>query len=387
MDLRPLTSSWSPPANKASQLQDLRLFDLPTPTPSTAMSINSSDFVLDEGLDEDEDVLAFHSQRQRGGDGGYSPSPDPIPVRDPDPVTSPPSSPATDTVIIDGMPLSASRAALNTFLSGSGDKITSLQLRRLHSHGMLRARVKFDSTETADAALQRDGTTFAGSERVVTVKPASPERWDDGCGSAWAAPPNSIVATPQESLLARLPDANAVRSSFWSAFGAARSAAERLEKQAKNLGEELEGRLHVSEKVAETREAIADVDRRLHVSERVGEVAAVGKAAAEDVDQTYGISKQVGKVVSDVGSAARIVVREVDDNLQLSDKAREATNMALKHESIGPTVRSVVDSLGASTQDRVDASPARDTPRKKKNYQPSGIEQNKIDAEAPGIDE
>lgn len=348
--------------------------------------MNSSDFVLDEGLDEDEDVLAFHSQRQRSG-GGYSPFPDAAADTDLEPVTSSPSPPETDTVIIDGMPLSASRADLNIFLSGAGGKITSLQLRRLDTHGMLRARVKFESKEFAAAALQRDGAKFAGSERVVTVKPASPERWDDGCGLARTAPPNGTVAAAQNSLLAGLPDAGAVRSSFWSAFSAARSAAESLEKQAKRLGEELEGKLHVSEKVAETREAIADVDRSLQVSERMGEMAAVGKAAAEDVDQTYGISKQVGKVVSEVGSAARIVAREVDDNLQLSDKAREVTNMALKHDSIGPTVRSVVDSLGVKTKDGVDASPSRNTPRRRKNYQPSGIEQNKVDAEVPGIDE
>lgn len=308
--------------------------------------MNSSEFVLDEGLDDDEDVLAFHSQRQRNG-GGYETVESASPANPADtsaPSTSPPPS---DTVIIDGMPLSASRGDLNVFLAHIGDKIISLQLRRLEANGILRVRVRFDTTEAAAAALQRDGAIFAGSDQVVSVKPASPERWDDGCGAVdTKATTGGTAAAPPDSLMQKLPDASAVQSGFWSAFGAARAAAERLEIQAKRLGEELEGRLQVSEKVAETREALVEADKKLHVSERVGEMAAAGKAAAQDVDQTYGITKQVGKIVSEVGSAARIVAGEVDENLHLSDKAREATNVALKHEAIGPAVRSVVDSLG-----------------------------------------
>lgn len=342
----------------------------------------TSDFVLDEGLDDDEDVLAFHSQRQQ------TQNPEtPDPLSPPQSPTLSVSHPDTDTVIIDGMPLSTSRRDLNTFLSSCGDQITSLQLRRMPDHDMIRARVKFHTPAAVSLALARDGSAFTGTDRVVSVKPASPERWDDGCGlQGTKETADRTVGVPQASLLQNLPDTNAVKSGFWSAFCAAKAAAEKLETQAKRLGEELEGRLQVSEKITETREAIVDVDRKLLVSKRVGEMAAAGKAAAQGVDETYGISKQVGKIVNDVGSAARIVASEVDENLHLSDKAREATNMALKHDSIGPTVRSVVDSLGAKADEGIAGSPANDTPRRRKNYQPSGIPQPDIDANVPGVD-
>lgn len=341
-----------------------------------AMATTSSDFVLDEGLDDDEDVLAFHSQRQRTESGVYEP---PAPVLAPAAAHAASPAPPTDAVIIDGMPLAASRADLDSFLSGAGE-IASLQLRRLDVLRILRARVLFDSTDAAAAALKLDGAEFSPGF-AVSVKPASEERWEAGCSDAGAKSlPDGTVSAKQPSQGSHwpLPDASSVTKSFWSAFGAARAAAEKLEEQAKRLGEGLEERLHVSEKVAETRAAIGRVDADLHVSERMGEVAAAGKATADDIDQTYAISQRVGRIVDDVGSAARTVAREVDENLRISEKAREVTNMALQHNGIGPTVRTVVDNLESG-----EAVPA-ETPKRKKNYQPSGVEQDK-EEEFPGL--
>ncbi|CDF41032.1 unnamed protein product [Chondrus crispus] len=358
------------------------------------MAQEFSDFVLDEGLDDDEDILAFHSNRQRGG-GGYAetagtPQPNASPTT---PTTPPPSSPPdlppqTTTVIIDGMPPTSSRPDLDAFFSACGGKILSLQLRRIEASNILRARIKFDSEEAAASALQRDGQVFPRSDLAVSVKPASMERWNDGCGSQRGnGAPGATLTSPTNSIMQMLPDTNAVTSGFWSAFSAARSAAERLEEKATKLGEQLEEKLHLSEKVDETRDALVEVDRKLQVSEKVGKMAVAGKSAAQGIDETYGISKQVGKVAADVGSAARTMASEVDEDFHLSEKARVATNLALQNDTVGPAVRSIVDNFGATPTGEAAPSPRKDGVRRKKNYQPSGVEQNAVQTQLPGANE
>lgn len=264
------------------------------------------------------------------------------------------------------MPLSSSRADLDAFLTGTGP-ITHIQLRRLNA--ILRARVTFETSEAATLALQKDGYEFSPGNAVVSVKHDSVERWEQGCGNATGGKPEG------KGLMQMMPARERMTSSFWAAFGAAKRAAGKLEEGAKRLGEELEDRLAVSEKMDGAVEALERADERLQVSQRVGEVAAAGRNAAGELDRTYGISKGMERFVDEMGKGARIVAREVDENLQLSERAREMTNRALSHDGIGPTVRNVVDRVGGNEVEM------RDTPRKKKNYQPSGVEQNMEDGE------
>lgn len=198
----------------------------------------------------------------------------------------------------------------------------------------------------------------------MSVKQDCHERWEQGCGNVTRNKPE------EKGLMQMMPAKETVASSFWAAFGAAKRAAGRLEEGAKRLGDELEDRLAVSEKMDGAVEALERADEQLQVSQRVGEVAAAGRSAAGELDRTYGISEGVGRIVDEVGKGAKIVAREVDENLQLSERAREVTNRALSHDGIGPTVRNVVDTMGGKEVS------TEGTPRKKKNYQPSGIEQN-----------
>lgn len=230
----------------------------------------------------------------------------------------------------------------------------------------MRARVTFAHPTAARLALERDGHNFAPGAPCVSVKVDSDERWQQGCDTA------AVNSQPGAGLMNKLPPRETVTASFWAAFGAAKKAAESLEQGAKRLGEELETKLGVSDKLDGAAEALEKVDKQYQVSERMGEMAAAGKSAAGNLDETYGISKGVGRIVGEVSRGARIVAREVDENLQLSDKAREATNMALKHDAIGPAVRTVVDTVAGAEQ----GGGVSATPRKRKNYKPNGIEQH-----------
>lgn len=365
----------------------------------------SSDFVLDEGLDDDEDVLAFYSQQERvqptpaadlNGDTSTpdntsdetppQPQPDPPPAKPKQNLDAIP--PECTAVILDQMPLQSSRSDVDQFLHGCG-QIIALKVRHLESKGYMQARVTFDSNQAVQLAVQRSATPFGHqSSRNVIVRPVKSDA---------VAQSNCTQSDKGAAALARqevakmansLPPVEAVSSSFWSMFGAAKKAAGALEERAKLLGERLENQLHVGDKVQETRQRIAQMDSEYQVSQRMGEMAAAGRATAGDLDHKMGISKGVGAVSESVGSAAKIVAREVDENLDLSGRARQAANVALQNEALGPTVKSVVASIGGvgspRPMARAEAAVEGDnvTPRRRKNYQPSGVEPETLNMDA-----
>lgn len=313
------------------------------------MASKNSEFILDEGLDDDEDVLAFHSQRTQAQS---APKPTPSveePSRPQNETPSPPphepEGPPPTAIIIDGLPLTSRRADLDAFL-GNPDHIINVRLRRLEKHGLLRVRVEYDGPESTADALKKDGCEY--QTRFLSVKPATEERWLAASGEG-----------TQSNDKHNSQPAAGIGTGFWSAFEAARHMAENLERRARILGDGLEQRLHVSERVAETRQSIVKMDEQYGVSKQMGEMARVGKEKAQDVDRQLGISEGVGKVTEGVGNAAKIVVREVDENFRVGDRVREVTNSALKDERLGGVARTVVSSA--------------DTPTKgKKNYQPRG---------------
>lgn len=338
------------------------------------MALPASDFVLDEGLDDDEDVLAFHDTPQEL----YSSPPEtdsesikneekqslpPVP-----PSSSPsnadnrtPEHPPCPVVIIDGLPLNASRADLDSMFDFA--PITSVQLRRLERDHLLRMRVEFSSIDSAAAALAKDGTEFLGS--VVSIKTASDERWE-------ASSVQSKPMRKQAVMQPKQPDVAQAQSRFWGAFATAKNVAQQFEKRAKELGEDLERRLQINEKVEDTKRAIEQLDDQFAVSKTVSEVTKNSKQMAEQVDRNLGISKGVSKVASDMSGAARIVAREVDENFRVGDRARTAANKAIKSETFGNVAKTVVGTL--------DGDPPSG---KKKRMQPSVVDTAEESVEIP----
>lgn len=374
------------------------------------MAGSRSDFVLDDDLDEDEEILQIHSEQLPelaiGPTNSINDVPTPSshhdnaqpsaensnelesgPTRNVEPAPSPEPGSTSESaridirrniaaqptaVIIDGLPISATRADLDALLGVAASSVTNVRLRRLEQHGLLRVRVQFDNENIAATTLGKDGTKF--KEDYVSIKPASYERWDAAATTAKAPrvrprPRAENVSrahnsnnAPQQGTASGLPDLSAVPKSFWSAFGAARETAEKLEKRARELGQKLEHELHVSEKVEAGKVRMHEIDRDLNVSGKVSEFAQASRETALAVDEKLHITEGVNHVVGGVSEAARIVAREVDDNLRLSDKARDATNAALSSPTVGNVARKVVS--------RIDNS----TPTSKKNYQPQRLD-------------
>lgn len=390
---------------------------------TTPMAGSRSDFVLDDDLDEDEEILQIHSEQlprsvaeqtsldknvlipdslregnQASTENASGLESDKSPGTEPNqalfsPSTAPTSGPEPGStservrtnarrnktaqptaVIIDGLPISTTRADLDALLGASASSITNVRLRRLEQHGLLRVRVQFDSENVVDATLEKDGTKF--KEDYVSIKPASYERWDAAAATSDAprmrprmqkdngsrAHNSNLVNLPEHNAAVGMPDLNSVTKTFWSAFGAARQTAEKLEKRARELGQKLEDQLHVSEKVEAGKVRMHEIDRDLNVSRKVSDFAQASRETALAVDGKLHITEGVNHVVGNVSEAARIVAREVDENLRLSDKAREATNAALSSPTVGGVARKVVS--------RADGS----TPTSKKKYHPRRLD-------------
>lgn len=259
------------------------------PTTMTSFG-NSADFVLDEGLDDDEDILAFQaatSQVQSQPEEALSspvveasePAPDPLENR---------------SVIIDGLSLKASRADVNRLVNDTA--IECLRLRRLESHRILRVYVKFEHAADAELALSRDGSRFM--DTFVSIKPASEERWN-----------------------ATLPTPSAAANGMWLAWMSAKAVAEKLEHNARQLGESLEKKLQVSEKMSK-------IDEDFQVREKLTQVAKSTKETTSAVDEKIGFSRGVSTVLDGAG----IVAKEVDENFRVGETARGMANSALRSE-------------------------------------------------------
>lgn len=373
------------------------------------MAGTKSDFVLDDDLDEDEEILQIHSEQLP------EPAVEPIKSKDipiPDSLQettqssvgekddsnrfktvsgakeTPNPEPGSTSihaktnvprikaaqptaVIVDGLPISATRADLDALLGASASAITNVRLRRLEQYGLLRVRVQFENENITATALEKDGTKF--NDCYVSIKPASYERWDAAVNSVnnlrvrsrsreVDASPNTSSSALQRKSSGGLPDLNSVSKSFWSAFGAARQTAEKLEKRARELGQKLEHQLQVNEKVEAGKARMQEIDRDLNVSGKVSEFAQASRETAMAVDDKLNISQGVSHVVGGVGEAARKVAREVDENLRLSDKAKDVTNAALSSPKVGGVARKVVN--------RMDGAAVTS----KKNYQPRRLD-------------
>lgn len=378
---------------------------------------NNGDFVLEEGLDEEEDMLSYSQQQQSQQQQSEQLRQEQVPKPQFDkPVTpkttttselpespiptvsfeslstpsldhKPPPQPQQQeeeqeyeqvtAVIVDGLPITARRKDLDELLVETSQSVTNVRLRRLERHGLLRVRVQFSSTSAAKQALSLDGSQYPSSTSssssstssssnsvvYVSIKPSSEERWNASISTS-SQPQPQPQPQPQNQHDDIMKAKQAVSNSLWSAFKAARNVAEKLEEKARELGQKFENDFHVSDRMQEA-------DRTYKVTETVAQVAQVGK----EVDEQYGISNGVGSVVGGVGDAARIMVREVDENLRVSDKARDVTNKALTSPTVGHVARSVVNSLdGKSNKDDTET-------QSKKGYNPKRLE---FDGEGEG---
>lgn len=359
------------------------------------MASRSSDFVLDEGLDDDEDMLAFHAARSvaQPVETPVAPTPPPPPPPPPAPpketIRSPPppsqtspQSASNDTaeqkcapVVVDGMPLDTSRSELDAFLGDMSKRIENIRLQRLKDH--VRAIVLFDDDDAVCAALALDGKQFRQGVVVAVKLENDAERSVSSTDS-----PRTVNGVPLT-----MPDGQEIKDAFWWAFGSAKRAAVQLGQTAEQVGKDIDSKLHVTEKVGgmanSTRETLSKMDSELGVSEKVSKAAEVSKTKAEEAlhvtrntatefDAQFGISRQISAVAGQVSNAARVVATEVDENLNLSERARQATNQALQNETVGPTVKALVDGWGQMVSPPPNAANSQQrSNRKKKDYQPS----------------
>lgn len=335
-----------------------------------------SDFVLDEGLeDEDEDVLAFEAERQRNRGG--SPAAHVAEAADKEGlvleegIEAPDVS--TDAVVIDGIPAKANRSHLEELLSGCGE-IVALKIHRFSDKTLI-ARVQLSSAEMGSKALQLSGSVVLESHMGVTITPA-PEDWpaflaqhpkgtsESPIQQATGLPRGAAMVT---AIPAALPSRDGMRNAFWSAFRSAQKAAETLEQKARETGEDLDRRLNVSENVGEVAKrsaaVIDNIDQQYGVSKKMQSAAEAGQAqasiaanSAAEMNRTYGVTRKLSAMSSTVSSVGNKALREIDENLRISERAQAATNAALANDRIGPAVKSAsatFDEIVASAEQKL----------------------------------
>jgi hypothetical protein len=129
--------------------------------------------------------------------------------------------------------------------------------------------------------------------------------------------------------------------------------------------------------------AAADlVDEKLKVRETVGTAVDAGKAwgaeaakGAKAVDDSYGITRRLSELSSNMASAGSKAAQELDENLRVSERARDAANSALRNETIGPVVKQAMTKLdGARSGAPGQAGSDGSTTSRKKSYPSRGVE-------------
>lgn len=387
----------------------------------------AGDFVLDEGLeDEDEEMLAFEADRKATDEAGSdskvsgtagvsddvkrdAETNDEIPKQE-DVFKSFP-----DAVVVDGMPSDANRAHLEAFLDGCGE-IVALKVYRFPDK-TLAARVQFVNESSANAALAKNGSAFMRKTSPVSVLTA-PSNWDDfiashpskllsgphlGGRSREGSPisPGTRGAVMVGGIPVNLSEAllkpEDMKTALWNAFGSARKAAEVFEERARSAGKELDAKLQFSENVDEaskrSRVVMENMDAKYKMREKITVAVVAGKekagAAAEgakSVDQSLGVSRRLASVSTSIAQAGSKAAHEVDENFRVTDRARGVANSALEHERIGPAVRQAMqqwDQLWASWSS---ASNGDHSHSRKKNYVSRGVEQDLTDFNTGGDD-
>lgn len=368
----------------------------------------SADFVLDEGLeDEDEEILAFEATRQvpqveEDVDGIVKEDSAVIDAGD---AAANMTAPFPNAVVIDGMPPGANRSQMELFLDGCG-ALSSLKVARFPDK-TIAARIEFVENSSADAAVARSGNLFSSGSNPVIVDYAPPD-WTEftrSHPSQITAQSTGAVGTQQAPSALRgavmvgavpvnlgdvLPDAEGVKSAFWDAFASARKAAETLEQRARQAGTDLDRKFHVAEQVEgvanRSRAALNEVDEKYNVRGKFEAAVEAGKGqvaaateGAKNMDSSYGVSQRVGEATAKVSQAGSVAAREVDENLRISERARAAANAALENEQIGPVVKSTMAQIeGMLDNLSVAGSSSEGTAgsaRRKKTREPVGIEQ------------
>lgn len=384
----------------------------------------SSEFVLDEGFEEDdEEVLAFEAsrtERSQGSGTGVglnagSASSGPKATD----VAQEPEAPGAstvafaDTLVFENLLKGTTRSDIEALVGGDVE-ISSLKVHRFPDKTML-ARIQFCDEADAASVLQRHTDKSPGTESSVSVNYA-PSDWDTFLkkhGKTSVSPKIEILSStealrdavaPRSAVMMggipvnfaeALPAADEVKATFWDVVTQAQHAAEALDNRARAAGSTLDSKYQVARQLEDAQKkshaVLAEADEKYKVSASARSALETGKARAGDVanvakslDSTFNVSSRFSAAASKVSQAGSIAAREIDENLHLSDRARTAANVALENEQIGPVVKNTMSQLESFWQSSFSlGAESGDGAVRRKVRPPLGIEQDSMPGMMP----
>lgn len=307
------------------------------PRASTVEPPADAEFVLDDGLDEDddEDMLAFQSTREAESEQEAMPKPAPIgrastpkapaPPKNPTPALTLALGPATFTdVQVEGLPQGCTRADLEG-LVGVG-ALRGIKLGATSANGMYGPSI---------LSLPSDVTAHVLALREPKVRGAVVKLSEVTFGVR--------LAKASESARAALADASShlPLAQIAEAAGNVRNAFELA--------------------ATDTRTKLEELDRKFDISSHTAAAASAAADAARKLDEAVGASRSA----SAVADAASVVAREVDENWRVSERARHAANAALADDRTAPAARAILAAV---------ASPS--SSKSRKEYTPTAPRRN-----------
>lgn len=355
----------------------------------------NGDFVLDEGLEQEDEILTpsialngeadnpSHDSKKDANKANQDDKPDHVRRRmtldDAVPVLQRQSC----SVIVQDFPAEGKKKDLDEFFNGCG-QIVETKVRRLPDSSFV-VLIVFDDSASKDMALLLNNTEMYPGKKIHIIPGG--QNWDEyvarrerECG---------FVEKSKTGLSLGFLAPGNIGKAFWGTVGTvAKGAAE------------LDSMLGIKDKVnkiaSTTKNVLDDFDKQFEVGERAAKVGEAGKVKADelaktasDFDQKLGISNKVSSMAQGVAKSSRIAAREVDESLGVSDKARSLTNTALQNEGFASGVKAARDSWSEFLEAGQDVLPPH-TPqgKKRKNIEPSGdIQASPVDQQFFGADE
>jgi hypothetical protein len=383
---------------------------------------SSGSFVLDEGFEQDdEEVLAFEASRSVSKsatapyavkEAGSESEARASELKAESAANDPPPHP--DALLIDNIPKEANRNHVEALL-GDGVEILALMIHRFPNK-MMAARVQLANDSVAAAIVQRYSVSLGvDAEDQVSIKYA-PCDWDvfleshpykafvtespvqprDGIAVSSVAPRGNVMIGPVPvNLVDALPDAEEVKSAFWGAVARTQKAAEAIDQRVRAAGTDIDSQYNVVEQLdsasKRSRAILAEADAKYKVSDALTSAVKTGRTRVSEaaevagaVDDAYGVSRRLSEVTTKLTRAGSIAAREVDENLQLSERSRRVANSALESEQIGPVVKGTVSQLGSLWLSLTQAAGVECSgAARKKERPPQGIEQDTMNDMLP----
>ncbi len=333
-------------------------------TPASAISAPpDTEFVLDDGLDEDadDDLLAFESERMKQAEAiEMAEAASLAPQRPSKENPIPRAPPATSTTKSDTP--AQSDAVIETSEGESNGPTPSVQMSKplIPRIGPVELEVigmPVGCNRTHLEALVGTGTLRSirlgavnGDVYGPTVLVVTPEAADSVLALKEPVLRGKRVTIVERTAVKALTDAFAqLPVAEWTA--AAERARESFEQGAR-----------------ETQKRLDEINEKYELSVKASAAAAAAASAVKEWDEKVGASKSAAAVAE----AATVAAKEVDENWRVSERAREAVNAALTDERTAPAARMLLGVV--------------DTPESKgrrKEYTPSGERRNPDAEEEP----